>query len=91
MPSKESLKDLEKEAEEEEQRVLQQSVGELAYIHFCSVSLWGKKQLSRSLSGLVEGCSEQELGARDWSAGMGTYSGTSGESQAFSNLQLPGL
>lgn len=30
LPSKESLQDLEKEAEEEEERILQQSVGELA-------------------------------------------------------------
>lgn len=40
MPAKEGLKELEKEAEEEEQRVLQQSVGELAFITVCSVSAW---------------------------------------------------
>lgn len=40
LPSKESLNEVEKEAEEEdEQRVLQQSIGEIACI-LCSLSVW---------------------------------------------------
>ena len=44
LPSKKDLKDLEKEAEEEEQRILQQSIGELTYVcdsvYLCLGNTW---------------------------------------------------
>ena len=49
LPSKESLKDLEKQAEEEEQRVLQPSIGELADTVYCVSVCLGDNLPSLSL------------------------------------------
>lgn len=80
------MKDLEKEAEEEEQRILQQSIGELAYILFCSLSLWVKKQLSKPLNALVDALSrnwEPGIGGLEWTISLGPQA-----SRTISNLQL---
>lgn len=51
LPPKESLKELEKEeAEKEEQRLLQQSVGELAHFSLCSVAGWLWEQATNRCS-----------------------------------------
>lgn len=88
MPSKESLTELEKEAEEEEQQALQQSIGELfVFFLLCLV----RKQLAKRLTTLGERASEHKSGTRDRPVGLDTASGTSVETWDISGFSFLGL